>query len=389
MAKVLSVLLALLVLASPLYCDEAAKRKQELEKLKNAAAEKERELQKYRKQAQQISQEISALENQKARAEQRKNKVESDITYVEQNLLSIEDKRAALERSMPMWQGVVQEELTQYYFTPSCAACPGGYSLEQEIFVDRMVTHKAAFAAELKKENKEAKERLHSFEERNKKLMAQSSQIKQEQAVISQSFNKKKKDLDVTQRKADAVRQEINELNKSAAELNNLLASFERKRKAADAKKAAASKTPVKKSTTGPRIDAQRHSLPWPVAGTVISKFGKEYRADLNTWIFRDGIKISAKAGEPVRTAAEGSVIYAGPFRSYGNVVIVDHNKGFFTIYGFLKEISASVGDKLPVQGVIGTAGQDTQSSSGTGKSAVYFEIRQGTTAVDPQEWLK
>lgn len=389
MAKILSILLALVVFASPLYCDEAARRKQELEKLKNAAAAKERELQKYRKQAQQISQEISALENQKARAEQRKNKVESDITYVEQNLLSIEDKRAALERSMPMWQGVVQEELTQYYFTPLCAACPGGYSLEQDIFVDRMVTHKAAFAAELKKENKEAKERLHSFEERNKKLMAQSSQIKQEQAVISQSFNKKKKDLDVTQRKADAVRKEINELNKSAAELNNLLASFERKRKAADAKKAAASKTPVKKSSTGPRIDASRHSLPWPVAGTVISKFGKEYRADLNTWIFRDGIKISAKAGEPVRTAAEGSVIYAGPFRSYGNVVIVDHNKGFFTIYGFLKEISASVGDKLPVQGVIGTAGQDTQSSSGTGKSAVYFEIRQGTTAVNPQEWLK
>lgn len=389
MAKILSVLLALVVFASPLYCDEAARRKQELEKLKNAAAAKERELQKYRKQAQQISQEISALENQKARAEQRKNKVESDITYVEQNLLSIEDKRAALERSMPMWQGVVQEELVQYYFMPVCAACPGGYSLEQDIFVDRMVTHKAAFAAELKKENKEAKERLHSFEERNKKLMAQSSQIKQEQAVISQSFNKKKKDLDVTRRKADAVRKEINELNKSAAELNNLLASFERKRKAADAKKAAASKTPVKKSSTGPRIDAPRHSLPWPVVGTVISKFGKEYRADLNTWIFRDGIKISAQAGEPVRTAAEGSVIYAGPFRSYGNVVIVDHNKGFFTIYGFLKEISASVGDKLPVQGVIGTAGQDTQSSSGTGKSAVYFEIRQGTTAVNPQEWLK
>lgn len=389
MAKILSVLLALVVFASPLYCDEAARRKQELAKLKNATAAKERELQKYRKQAQQISQEISALENQKARAEQRKNKVESDITYVEQNLLSIEDKRAALERSMPMWQGVVQEELVQYYFMPVCAACPGGYSLEQDIFVDRMVTHKAAFAAELKKENKEAKERLHSFEERNKKLMAQSSQIKQEQAVISQSFNKKKKDLDVTQRKADAVRKEINELNKSAAELNNLLASFERKRKAADAKKAATSKTPVKKSSTGPRIDAPRHSLPWPVEGTVISKFGKEYRADLNTWIFRDGIKISAQAGEPVRTAAEGSVIYAGPFRSYGNVVIVDHNKGFFTIYGFLKEISASVGDKLPVQGVIGTAGQDTQSSSGTGKSAVYFEIRQGTTAVNPQEWLK
>ena len=388
MAKILSVFLALVFCTSPLFCDEAADRKREIEKLKNEAAQKERELKRYREQEKKISKEISALEDKKARAERLKNQVESDISYVEQNLLSIEDKRAALERSMPMWQGVVEEELRNYSFTPSCPYCPGGYSLEQEIFVDRMLTHKAAFAAELKKENTEAKKKIHTFEERNKKLLAQSSQIKKEQAVISQSFNKKKKDLDVTKRKVAAVRKEINELNKSAEELNRLLASFERKRKAADAKKAAASKTSSKK-TTGPKIDVPRNSLPWPAVGKVLSKFGKEYRSDLNTWIFRDGIKIAAKAGSPVRTVAEGSIIYAGPFRSYGNVVIADHGKGFFTIYGFLQQISVSVGDKLPQQGVIGTAGKDTQASSGTGQSAVYFEIRQGTTAVDPLNWLK
>ncbi len=388
MAKILSILLLFTFCASPLFCDEAADRKREIEKLKNEAAQKEKELKKYREQEQKISKEISALADKKARAERMKNKVESDITYVEQNLLSIEEKRAALERSMPMWQGVVEEELNNYYFTPSCPYCAGGYSLEQQIFAERMLTHKAAFAAELKKENAEAKKRIQTFEERNKKLLAQSSQIKKEQAVISQSFNKKQKDLDVTKRKVAAVRQEINELNKSAEELNRLLASFERKRKAADAKKTAASKTPGKKAA-GPKIDVPAHSLPWPVTGKIISKFGKEYRSDLNTWIFRDGIKISASAGAPVRTVEEGSVIYAGPFRSYGNVVIVDHGKGFFTIYGFLQQISVAVGDKLPQQGVLGTAGKDTQASSGTGRFAVYFEIRQGATAVDPQTWLK
>lgn len=388
MAKILSILLLFTFCASPLFCDEAADRKREIEKLKNEAAQKEKELKKYREQEQKISKEISALADKKARAERMKNKVESDITYVEQNLLSIEEKRAALERSMPMWQGVVEEELNNYYFTPSCPYCAGGYSLEQQIFAERMLTHKAAFAAELKKENAKAKKRIQTFEERNKKLLAQSSQIKKEQAVISQSFNKKQKDLDVTKRKVAAVRQEINELNKSAEELNRLLASFERKRKAADAKKTAASKTPGKKAA-GPTIDVPAHSLPWPVTGKIISKFGKEYRSDLNTWIFRDGIKISASAGAPVRTVEEGSVIYAGPFRSYGNVVIVDHGKGFFTIYGFLQQISVAVGDKLPQQGVLGTAGKDTQASSGTGRFAVYFEIRQGATAVDPQTWLK
>ena len=148
MAKILSVLLALVCCASPLFCDEAADRKREIEKLKNEAAQKERELKKYREQERQISKEIFSLQEQKARAERLKNKLESDISYVEQNLLSIEEKRAALERSMPMWQGVVEEELQRYYFSPSCAFCPQGYSLEQEIFVDRMLTHKAAFAAE-------------------------------------------------------------------------------------------------------------------------------------------------------------------------------------------------------------------------------------------------
>lgn len=385
MAKVLSVLLILLLGAATSYGDDAAAHKREIERLKKEAAQKEDELKKYREQEKQISKEISALESKKARAQELKSKVESDISYVEQNLLSIEEKRAALERSIPMWQGVSGAELEAYYFTPDCPYCPGEYSLEQDIFMDRMLTHKIAFTAALEKANQEAKARIHTFEERNKKLLAQSSRIEEEQLVISKSFNKKKKDLDTTQRKAAAVRKEINELNKSAAELNDLLASFERKRKAAVKKTGTAASKPA----SGPQIHADPHSLPWPVNGTVLSKFGKEYRADLNTWIFRDGIKISAKSGEPVHAVAEGSVIYAGPFRSYGNVVIVDHTKGFFTIYGFLKEIKVAVGDKLALQGVIGTAGQDTQASSGTGQNAVYFEIRQGTAAVDPQHWLK
>ena len=104
MAKILSLFLVVLCVVPPLYADEAENHKREIERLKKQAAQKESELKKYREQEKQISKEISALENQKARAQQLKNKVESDISYVEQNLLSIEDKRAALERSIPLWR---------------------------------------------------------------------------------------------------------------------------------------------------------------------------------------------------------------------------------------------------------------------------------------------
>ena len=382
MAKILIFFIGAVLFASSAWADETADRKQELAKLKTQAQKKEAELKKYREQEKKISKEISDLKNQKVKADKLKNKVEMDISMVEQNLLSIEDKRAALERSMPMWNALVWQELQDYYTTPACTVCPQN-SIEVDLFLERMLTHKAAFAVALQHENKEAKERFAAFTERNKTLQAQSSQIKKEQAIISQSFQKKQQDLDVTKRKVDGVRREINELNKSATELNTLLASFERKRQAA------AKKTSTNIKVAGPKISVPPHSLPWPVQGKVLSQFGKEYRADLNTWIFRDGIKIAGTAGAPVRASAAGSVIYAGLFRSYGNVVIMDHGKGFFTIYGFLKSINVSVGDKIEVQGTVGTVGKDTQSSSGTGRSTVYFEIRQGTTAVDPLDWLK
>lgn len=373
--------------------DGETAHKQELERLKKQAAEKQEELKKYREQEKAISQEISVLESRKAEAIRQKNKLQSDINYVEQTILSTEEKRAALERSMPMWNYVLVEEIRDFYLAPQCSVCPGGTHLEEEVFVERALLHKAAFAVSLQDENKAAKQKIYDFEKRNQQLMAESSQIQQKQRVISTNFLKKQQDLTLTKKKAQAIRDEINELNKSARALDDLLARFERQRKEAAKKKAkaesTASKTTSAKQTSIAKIDVPAHSLPWPVQGKVLSKFGKEYRQDLNTWIFRDGIKIAARAGENVKCVEAGDVIYAGPFRSYGNVVIVDHGKGFFSIYGFLHTIQAAVGDKLTRGGVLGTAGRDTQQSSGTGQYAVYFETRQGTTAVDPLDWLK
>ena len=391
MAKILT-LFVFLLWAPCLFSNEAEDKRKEIASLKNQAEQKENELKKYRAEEQKIAREISALDKKRREAERKKNQVEADISYIEQTLLSTADKLAVLEKSMPMWQRAVLDELDEYYFTPRCYECPEGYSLEEEIFVDRMITHKAAFTAAMNEEQKQTGKKISTFEQKNKQLQARSSKLEEEREVISTNFRKKKTALDLTKRKVEAVRKEINELNRSAEELNDLLAQFERSRKAQVAKENAAQKaagSTKKASSGGPTIDVPPKSLPWPVTGKVLSKFGKEYRADLNTWIFREGIKIAATRGQSVRAAAGGSVIYAGPFRSYGNVVILDHGKGFFSIYGFLLEIQVSVGDKLPSQGVLGTAGPDTQTSSGTGRYAVYFEIRQGTEAVDPLKWLK
>ena len=378
-----------LSLSAAYGANSEAAHKQELERLKKEAAQKQAELKKYREQEKAISKEISALESRKAEAIKQQNKLESDISFVEKTILTTEEKRAALERSMPMWEQVLMTELQDFYLTPTCAVCPQGIKWEEELILDRALTYKAQFVASLQAEDQAAKQKIYDFEKRNKQLLAKNSEIQQKQKIITKNFLKKQQDLTSAQKKSQALRKELDELNKSARALDDLLARFEKQRKAAANKNADKSSSQKPAQTSIAKIDVPRHSLPWPVRGQVISKFGKEYQKDLNTYIFRDGIKIAARSGEAVKCVENGEVIYAGPFRSYGNVVIVEHGKGFFSIYGFLSRIDVSVGSKLTRGDTLGAAGVDTQQSSGTGRYAVYFETRQGTTAVDPLDWLE
>jgi len=124
----------------------------------------------------------------------------------------------------------------------------------------------------------------------------------------------------------------------------------------------------------------------------VISRYGREEVPLLKTWIVREGIRIRTEGRVPVVPVMEGKVIYAGPFRTYGNVVIVDHEKGFFTIYGLLSRIDVAKGQAVGAAAQLGLAGEDTQAvSSGrrSAGSAVYFEIRKGDRALDPVKWLR
>jgi septal ring factor EnvC (AmiA/AmiB activator) len=112
---------------------------------------------------------------------------------------------------------------------------------------------------------------------------------------------------------------------------------------------------------------------------------------ELKTWIVREGIRIRTADRAPVSPVLPGRVIYSGPFRTYGNVVIVDHEKGFFTVYGLLSSVAASKGDRVDAASRIGFAGVDTQAISGgetDGGSTVYFEIRSGADAINPMPWL-
>ena len=113
----------------------------------------------------------------------------------------------------------------------------------------------------------------------------------------------------------------------------------------------------------------------WPIRGEIISGFGAKGPSQRN-----DGLNIRANVGDPVRSAADGDVVYAGDqVPGFGNLVLVKHADGWVTAYGHLSRVGVRMQQKVSQGQEIGQAG----SSGGVSEPQLHFEIRYAAT---PQE---
>jgi septal ring factor EnvC (AmiA/AmiB activator) len=124
--------------------------------------------------------------------------------------------------------------------------------------------------------------------------------------------------------------------------------------------------------------------LPLPVNGPILRGFGQVIDEEFRTKTFYKGVDFGGEAGVPVRAVAAGEVRFAGWFRGYGKIVILDHSEQYFTISGHLESIEVEVGDEVASGEMLGSVGE-TGSLSGP---RLYFEIREGSEALDPVSWF-
>ncbi len=122
-----------------------------------------------------------------------------------------------------------------------------------------------------------------------------------------------------------------------------------------------------------------------PVTAPIDRGFGRVVDAEFRTETFRKGVDFAAEAGTPVLAVAAGEVRFAGWFRGYGRMVILDHGDQYFTISAHLNEVDVEAGDPVAPGDRLGTVG-DTGSLTGP---RLYFEIRRGAEPQDPAGWLR
>jgi len=118
----------------------------------------------------------------------------------------------------------------------------------------------------------------------------------------------------------------------------------------------------------------------WPVRGKVVTSYGAKTNGKSN-----DGINLAVPEGTPVKAAEDGVVAYSGnELKGYGNLVLVRHSNGYVTAYAHASELLVKRGDTIKRGQVIAKSGQSGEVAS----PQLHFEIRKGSSPVDPLQFL-
>ncbi|HYV65895.1 MAG TPA: M23 family metallopeptidase [Myxococcales bacterium] len=134
-----------------------------------------------------------------------------------------------------------------------------------------------------------------------------------------------------------------------------------------------------------PPVRRMRRKLLFPVeSGRIEARFGRSVDERHGIVTLQRGIDVRCDEGTPVRAIHAGRIVHAGWFHGYGNLIIVDHGEGYFSLMAHLGTLARAKDDDVRRGDVVGTVG-DSGSLKGT---YLYFELRQGQTPLDPEQWL-
>ncbi len=125
--------------------------------------------------------------------------------------------------------------------------------------------------------------------------------------------------------------------------------------------------------------------LNWPVKGEVLVPFGRVKHPKFNTYTIQNGIDVATDKGAVINSIFAGKVIYADWFKTYGNLLIIDHLNGYWSFYAHLDKFLVETGQWVDRDQTIAISG-DSSSLKGY---CLHFELRYNGIPFNPMEWLR
>ena len=180
-----------------------------------------------------------------------------------------------------------------------------------------------------------------------------------------------------TDTKSQQTTRRIRALAEKAKSLNDLLSRLQKASRKRTAEKAARGKAKGK-TAAGP-ISRLRGTMPFPAVGRLAGLYGQ----NISNGVTRKGITIETLSHAQVIATYDGQVVFAGVFRGYGQLLIIEHGEGYHTLLAGLARIDSIIGQKVVTGEPVGLMGRP----AGT-RPVLYLELRRNGQPINPLPWL-
>lgn len=368
----------------------------DLRGVRNEIKIKKQQITKTKKVEKAVSGKLQAINKTLAKKEAELRALDADLRRVEANITKTRKDIDLVSREAAQKQSQIEHRLGILYKAGNLGPIRMFFSSES---FPQMSENNRFMERILAKDKVTFSEYMHKVDElkRLKKQLEQDAAIKER---LKGSIAEKKREIEIERQKTathltkvqtDRRGQEasLKELEANASRLQAMLNRLDAQSRKRYTRKPERGETgtskPIQRPTTPDRgFASQRGRLTMPVRGRIVQPYGKHKHPEFNSYTFNKGIVIASGAGTEVRAIYEGTVIYAGYFKGYGNMIIVDHGGGYFSLYAYNARVTKRVGASV-VKGDIVAAVGDVDSTVG---SALYFEIRYQGQPVDPTTWV-
>ena len=372
----------------------AEKEKQRLEAVRGQRAVLERQLKESESSRAEIADRLRDTEKAVSAVGRKLHALTEERAVARQELVERERELRQLERQVAARQAQLGR-LLRYQFQPQQADAlavllAGGdpnAAARDRHYLTLLSRAKADFIGNLRKDAVATRQLAEEVRNRTDKLAELTKREEQERTHLQQRQQERQALMAKLAGQISMQRREIETLKQDEARLGKLIDSLSKVMPAAPSAKQKVRDAPAGKMVSVDPVGASgtfarlRGKLPMPVKGSVAGRFGARRDDGQSQW---KGMFIRAPEGAEVRAVAAGAVVFADWLRGYGNLVIIDHDDDFLSVYGNNQSIIADVGQKVAAGKLIATAGQ----GGGQADSGLYFELRHRGRAFDPAKWL-
>ncbi|MBJ7266975.1 peptidoglycan DD-metalloendopeptidase family protein [Idiomarina abyssalis] len=355
--------------------DDKASTEAEIAAVKEELAERLQAIEERNAELSSTEQQLRDLEIRTAEVAGSLRKTQTKLDSVNAEIAESERKRKELQQKQKQQMALLEDQLVSAYMNGDHDFLKMLLNQQDPGQFERMLSYYQYFNTArveeikvIKSTQQEIVALTEELKQQQNQLAALRQQQEEQRSQLEQQQHRQEEKLAELQQQQRKDRSRVGQLEQSRDQLEQVLSAIE-------------NALAQQKDVQLVGLQSVKNQLRWPSDGDVKRVFGQRREGPVD-W---KGVLIEGSNGQPVRSIANGRVVYADWLRGFGLVIVVDHGQSYMSLYGHNQTLTKAVGDKVRKDEEIALMGQSGSRNSPT----LYFEIRHQGRPQNPSNWIR